>query len=121
MFELHRVFRLELIGRFAEKIAFKLLSPDIQREIGRLVVSHELARFRGKGYDLTVSEEALELLVRQGIHKTLGVRPMRRAVQKFIGDAIRKAFLKGMNTSGALETTQTDSALKVESDLSVIY
>jgi ATP-dependent Clp protease ATP-binding subunit ClpA len=37
--ELHRFFRPELIGRFDEKIVFKPLSPDTQREIGRLVIS----------------------------------------------------------------------------------
>jgi type IV secretory pathway TraG/TraD family ATPase VirD4 len=37
--ELHRFFRPELIGHFDEKIVFKPLSPDTQREIGRLVIS----------------------------------------------------------------------------------
>ena len=44
--ELHRFFRPELIGRFDEKIVFKPLSPDTQREIARLAISEELARFR---------------------------------------------------------------------------
>ena len=37
--ELHRFFRPELIGRFDEKIVFKPLSPDTQREICQLAVS----------------------------------------------------------------------------------
>ena len=35
--ELYRFFRPELIGRFDEKIVFKPLSPEVQREIGRAV------------------------------------------------------------------------------------
>jgi len=95
--ELHRVFRPELIGRFDEKIVFKPLSTDTQREIGQLIISEELARFRQQGFELTVSDEAFEFLVRRGIHKTLGARPMKRTMQKFIGDAIRDA-LKGDNS-----------------------
>ena len=58
--ELQKFFRPELIGRFDEKIVFKPLSPDTQREIARLAMSEELARFREGGLDLTVSDEAFE-------------------------------------------------------------
>ena len=44
--ELHRFFRPELIGRFDEKIVFRPLSPETQREIARLAIAEELARFR---------------------------------------------------------------------------
>lgn len=102
MTELHRVFRPELIGRFDEKIVFRPLSPDTQREIGQLVVAEELARFRAQGMELTVSEPAFEFLVRRGIHKTLGARPMKRTAQKFIGDALRAALKNKTATSGVL-------------------
>ena len=86
--ELHQFFRPELVGRFDEKIVFKPLSPDTQREIGRFAIFEELARFEEKGFNLRVSEEAFEFLVRRGIHKAFGARPMKKTVQKFIGDAI---------------------------------
>ena len=44
MSELYRFFRTELIGRFDEKIVFKPLSPEVQREIGRDALADELAR-----------------------------------------------------------------------------
>jgi len=100
--ELHRVFRPELVGRFDEKIVFKPLCPDIQRQIGQLAIDEELARLREKGFDLTVSEEALEFLLRRGIHKTLGARPMKKTVQKFLGDAVRQALKSEMLRSGTL-------------------
>lgn len=111
--ELHRFFRPELIGRFDEKIVFKPLSPDTQREIGRLAISEELARFRERGFDLTVSEEAFEFLVRRGIHKALGARPMKRTVQKFIGDAIRHALKSGVSSSGMLDFSEANDCLRV--------
>jgi ATP-dependent Clp protease ATP-binding subunit ClpA len=75
---------------------FRPLLPDIQREIGRLAIEEELWRLREKGFELEVSDEAVEFLVRRGGHKTLGVRPMRRTIQKFIGDAVRDALKCGM-------------------------
>ena len=100
--ELYKFFRPELVGRFDEKIVFKPLSPDTQREIGQFAIFEELARFRQKGFDLRVSEEAFEFLVRRGIHKAFGARPMKKTVQKFIGAAIRDAMKAGAQSSGVL-------------------
>jgi ATP-dependent Clp protease ATP-binding subunit ClpA len=64
--ELHGFFRPELIGRFDEKIVFRPLSPDTQREIAWLAITEE-ARFRERGFDLAVSDEAFEFLVEGAI------------------------------------------------------
>jgi len=112
--KLHQIFRPELIGRFDEKIVFKPLSPDTQREIARLVVAEEIERLRGKGYGLTVSDPAFEFLVRRGIHKTLGARPMRKTVQKFMGDAIRRALKSDRSPAGTLIVSPTVDSLTFE-------
>ena len=112
--ELHRFFRPELIGRFDEKIVFKPLSPDIQREIGRLVISEELDRLRQQGFDLSISDATFEFLVRRGIHKALGARPMKKTVQKFIGDAIRQALKSDASPSGALAVSPLADHLTIE-------
>jgi ATP-dependent Clp protease ATP-binding subunit ClpB len=111
--ELHQFFRPELIGRFDEKIVFKPLSPDTQREIAHLTLCEELARFRERGFDLTVSGEAFEFLVRRGIYKTLGARPMKKTVQKFIGDAIRDALKAGASPSGILAVSSLNDRLRI--------
>ncbi|MDX2081386.1 MAG: AAA family ATPase [Terrimicrobiaceae bacterium] len=111
--ELHRVFRPELIGRFDEKIVFKPLSPDTQREIGRVVVADELARLRERGFSLSVSDEAFEFLVRRGVQRTLGARPMRTTVRKCLGDAIRHALKSGSAPEGTLVPAPTADRLAV--------
>jgi ATP-dependent Clp protease ATP-binding subunit ClpB len=112
--ELHRFFRPELVGRFDEKIVFKPLSTDAQREIGRLAISDELARLQHRGFELTVSEPAFEFLVRRGIHRALGARPMKRTVQKFMGDAIRLALKSGLSSAGTLEVSKFSDHLTIE-------
>ena len=113
--ELHRIFRPELIGRFDEKIVFKPLSSETQREIGHLAVSEELTRFRQQGFELTVSEPAFEFLIRRGIHKALGARPMKKTVQKFLGDAIRQAIKAHQIPTGTLAVAPHADHLTIES------
>jgi ATP-dependent Clp protease ATP-binding subunit ClpA len=111
--ELHRFFRPELIGRFDEKIVFRPLSPETQREIARLAIAEELARFRERGFDLRVSDETFEFLVRRGIHKALGARPMKGTVRKFVGDAVRDAIKAGQPSSGVLIVSPLNDRLKI--------
>jgi len=111
--ELHRFFRPELVGRFDEKLVFKPLCPETQRQIGRLAIDEELARLRQKGFDLAVSEEAFEFLLRRGIHKTLGARPMKNTVQKFLGDAIRHVLKSSLEPTGIIEVSPSNDTLSI--------
>jgi ATP-dependent Clp protease ATP-binding subunit ClpC len=89
-------------------------TPSIQREIGRLVISEELDRLRQQGFDLSVSDVAFEFLVRRGIHKALGARPMKKTVQKFIGDAISQALKSDASSSGTLVISPIADHLTIE-------
>lgn len=60
-----------------------------------IVIGEEVERYRAMGIDLTVEEETLELLIRKGITKALGARPMKRTVQKYLGDVIREKMKRG--------------------------
>jgi ATP-dependent Clp protease ATP-binding subunit ClpB len=111
--ELHRIFRAEFIGRFDEKIVFKPLSAEILRDISQLVICRELARFRQRGFELTVSELAFEFLLRRGMHKSLGARPMKQATLKFIGDAILEALKRKQPGSGCIVVAPERESLMV--------
>jgi len=73
-----RALEINLLARADEKVVFKPLSPDTQREIGRLAVCQELDRLSDRVFNLTVSEAAFEFLVRRGIQKTLGAHSMKK-------------------------------------------
>lgn len=113
--ELHRFFRPELIGRFDEKVVFRPLSPDTQRKIGQLAISEELDRLGKQGFQLSVSDAAFEFLVRRGIHKNLGARPMKQTVQKFIGDAVREALKGNSPSSGDIVVSPANDRLILSS------
>jgi hypothetical protein len=85
----------------------------IERPLRRLLLALWREQ-RLRVFDLTVSNEALEFLVRHGIQKTLGARPMRRTVRKFIGDAARDAPKSGVPSSGVLTVSHFNDRLIIQ-------
>lgn len=94
--------RPELFGRISEKVVFARLDYETQRSICSRMIAAECERLRRLGHDVQPEPEAIEFLVREGYHKTLGARPMRGAVERFIQDAVATEVLFGRTGSGAL-------------------
>lgn len=91
-----QTLRPELVGRLDEKLVFARLGPAVQEEICALEVQRETDRLRGLGYDLVVSREAMEFLVREGFHAQLGARPLRKNVERHLQEAV----VRGLFTHG---------------------
>jgi ATP-dependent Clp protease ATP-binding subunit ClpB len=108
-----QTLRPELLGRIDDKIVFARLSSDVQREICALEIAKETARLRGLGYDLEISREAVEFLVREGFHPQLGARPLRKAVERLLQDAVaRDLFATGVGC-GRIEVDAKFSRLSI--------
>lgn len=107
-------FRPELVGRIDEKLVFARLSPEVQREICGLVVTAETARLRGLGYDLKVSREALDFLVREGHDPLLGARPMRRAVEGHLQRAVVASLMTAGTACGRVVIAGQGAGLVIE-------
>lgn len=106
--------RPELVGRIDEKLVFARLSREGQRQICELLVSSELERLRRVGFDLQVSCEALEFLLREGYDVYMGARPMRRTIERHIQEAVvRDIFSFGVG-AGRVVLGPTRSYLQVE-------
>jgi ATP-dependent Clp protease ATP-binding subunit ClpA len=80
--------RPELLARIPDKLVFARLPPDVQREIAGLHLAKEVSRLKSLGFDLQVSREALEFLIREGFHPQLGARPLRQTIERHIQDAV---------------------------------
>ena len=75
------------------------------------MVVDELTRLAGLGHEIGVQPDATEFLVRQGYHRTLGARPMRMAVERFLQEAIVDNLLRGVSGSGVLTVDSSASRL----------
>ena len=110
--KLSRTFRPELVGRFSDKIVFKPLSLDTQITIAAIAIADQLEIFRQKGFEnLGIHPNAVEFLVRAGFHRTLGARPMRQVIAKYLGDAVAASVLKNAKPAGTFDVLPNHSAL----------
>ncbi|WP_161554838.1 AAA family ATPase [Ereboglobus luteus] len=80
--------RPELVGRMTEKVVFSRLSFEIQREICEAMIAKELMRLQKLGYILEITPNDIEAILREGVHKTLGARPMRGAVERVLQNQV---------------------------------
>ena len=86
--ELKKVFRPELLNRIDEVIVFhKLAKEEIKVIVGLMM--QRLRDQMGEHYaEISLTDEATELLVDKGYDPTMGARPLRRAIQRFIEDPL---------------------------------
>ena len=89
-----QVLRPELVARINEKMVFNRLPYAIQREICELMISREVNRLNQLGYELIVEATTVEALVRAGFHRTLGARPMRNTVDRYLQEEVSELLLK---------------------------
>jgi ATP-dependent Clp protease ATP-binding subunit ClpA len=89
-----QTLRPELVGRLSEKLVFNRLPYAVQREICEQMISPELKRLASLGFNVQVDAAMVEMLVRQGYHRTLGARPMRNTVERFLQDGAASSVLE---------------------------
>jgi len=78
-------FRTEFINRIDEQVVFRALAPDAVKDIARQVLQRIAKSLSGKyGKPLDVTDEALELIAREGYSDEFGVRHLRRTVQALV-------------------------------------
>jgi ATP-dependent Clp protease ATP-binding subunit ClpC len=118
MGELKKVFRPELLNRIDEVIVFHKLTKD---EI-MLIVELMMKRLRDQMGEheavIELTDGAKELLVEKGYDPTMGARPLRRAIQRFIEDPLAD-FVLGREL-GAGSTILVDRKNEDEVDITVI-
>ena len=96
MGELKKVFRPELLNRIDEVIVFHKLTRDEILTIVDLQMYRLEAQMAEHQAEIKLTEEAKELLVDKGYDPTMGARPLRRAIQRFIEDPLAD-FVLGRN------------------------
>jgi ATP-dependent Clp protease ATP-binding subunit ClpC len=120
MSELRKAFRPELLNRIDEVIVFHKLT----REEILVIVDLMLLRLREQmsehetGVELT--QEAKELLVDKGYDPTMGARPLRRAIQRFIEDPLADFVLGRELTPGSTILVDRKREAEDEVDIKVI-
>ena len=87
----------------AHTLGFTRFMPDVWCEITELHLANEVARLHSVGFDLEVSREALEFLIREGFHPQLGDRPLRQTIENNRQDAVTSVLVSYGIGSGRIE------------------
>ncbi len=95
MGEVKQIFRPEFINRVDEIIVFHALEQAEIDQIAQLMLGTVKARLRERGMDIEVDESALQLITQAGYDLQYGARPLRRAIQRMVEDALSEEILMG--------------------------
>ncbi len=100
MAELRRTFRPEFLNRIDETIVFRQLTQEDIRAIARRMLDTTAARMAAQGITLKTEDDAVDTLSRNGFDAQYGARPLRRAIQNTVEDAVAELMLSGTLQSG---------------------
>ena len=91
--ELKKTFRPELLNRIDDVIVFHELSHAEIKQIVDLLMQRVKDQLVEQEIDIILSDDAKEVLMREGYDPMYGARPLRRAIQKLIEDPLSEKVL----------------------------
>jgi ATP-dependent Clp protease ATP-binding subunit ClpC len=106
-----QVFKPELLNRFDDMIVFKKLDKADVVKILDLELSKVRQRLAAKAIQLELSEAATEFLVSKGFDPSLGARPLRRTVERYLEDTLAEELLRGVLSSGVIDVGVSEDRL----------
>ncbi|MEZ6093820.1 MAG: ATP-dependent Clp protease ATP-binding subunit [Pirellulaceae bacterium] len=93
--EIQRAFRPEFLNRLSEE---PIIFRHLEKKDLKLVIDLELkkirTRLKERGYDLDLTNDAKEFLIKQGTNLDYGARPLRRALENFVEDPLSEELLQ---------------------------
>ncbi|NER15753.1 ATP-dependent Clp protease ATP-binding subunit [Spongiivirga citrea] len=97
---LKKAFAPEFLNRIDDVVVFNAL----EREDIHLIIDIELEklfkRIQDIGYNLSLSKEAKDYIAEKGFDKQYGARPLKRAIQKYIEDALAEEIITSKIAEG---------------------
>ncbi|HEY0317858.1 MAG TPA: ATP-dependent Clp protease ATP-binding subunit [Solirubrobacterales bacterium] len=111
MSDLKKVFRPEFLNRIDEVIVFHKLAKEEVKEIIDLMINRVRVQVAEHELQLELTDEAKDLLVEKGWDPSMGARPLRRAIQRYIEDPLADEVLRqGQMTPGSTVMVARDEA-----------
>jgi len=93
-------FRPEFINRLDEIVTFRALGPDDLTHIVEIQIDLLRRRLADRRITLEVSHAAQVVLAEQGYDPVFGARPLKRLIQRELGDRLAVSILEGKLSDG---------------------
>jgi len=104
--ELKRNFRPEFLNRVDEVIVFHSLIKKEIKKILDLMLNEVKELLKEKEIKLELTEEAKDLIAKEGYDPDFGARPLRRAIQRLIENPLSEKILEGKFKQGDTVTVE---------------
>ena len=97
---LKKSFAPEFLNRIDDVIVFNALEREDIHSIIDIELEKLILRIEGLGYKLTLTNEAKDYIADKGFDKQYGARPLKRAIQKYIEDALAEEIVNSQLEEG---------------------
>jgi len=101
---LKKAFSPEFLNRLDDVVVFNSLSKEDIFKIIDISLGKLFHRITDLGYKIELTEKAKDFLANKGYDQQYGARPLNRAIQKYLEDAIAEEILKGDLSEGDVIT-----------------
>jgi ATP-dependent Clp protease ATP-binding subunit ClpB len=109
-------FRPEFLNRIDDVVVFDKLTRDDLRKIAGIQIETLSDRLSARRIDLSVADDALDLLTERGFDPVYGARPLKRVIQRDLADPIAAAILEGRFGEGdSIKVTVRDGGFDLSS------
>ncbi|MCP4884976.1 MAG: ATP-dependent Clp protease ATP-binding subunit [Flavobacteriales bacterium] len=116
---LKKSFAPEFLNRIDDVIIFNALERKDIHAIIDIELEKLLSRISGLGYQLKLSDEAKDFIVDKGFDRQYGARPLKRAIQKYIEDALAEEIVNANlneNDTIHMDLDKDKNELKIKID-----
>ncbi|MFD2099155.1 ATP-dependent Clp protease ATP-binding subunit [Flagellimonas iocasae] len=97
---LKKAFAPEFLNRIDDVIVFNPLEREDIHKIIDIELNKLFKRIKEIGYDLSLSDKAKDYIAEKGFDKQYGARPLKRAIQKYIEDALAEEIVNSKLEEG---------------------
>ncbi|WP_299334179.1 ATP-dependent Clp protease ATP-binding subunit [uncultured Psychroserpens sp.] len=109
---LKKAFAPEFLNRIDDVMVFNALEKEDINKIIDIELTHLIKRIKDLGYQLKLSKKAKDYIADKGFDKDYGARPLKRAIQKYIEDALAEEIINSQLQEG--DTIHMDLDTKTE-------
>jgi ATP-dependent Clp protease ATP-binding subunit ClpC len=89
-----KLFKPELLNRFDNVIVFRQLNKEDVKQILDMRIKEMEERLKNINLKIKLTKSAVDFLLEKGFNKKLGVRPLRRAIERYMENPISEAVLR---------------------------
>ena len=107
---LKKAFAPEFINRLDDIIVFDQLASEDVIKIVDIELNKFIERMERQGYTFKFNKTTKEFLAKEGYDPAYGARPIKRAIQRYVEDAVADSILDGYLKEGKSYTVSKDKS-----------